>query len=112
MKNTLSNVIDEEFDLDPVIRPVLDITDIQNGAGLLGSMFNNGLAISGSTRLAGAISRNPGSQTTQTSNISNNTNNTEIINHFNISGDNPQAIANEVNKILNKQIERREAVWA
>ena len=112
MKNTLSNVIDEEFDLDPVIRPVLDITDIQNGAGLLGSMFNNGLAISGSTRLAGAISRNPGSQATQTSNITNNTNNTEIINHFNISGDNPQAIANEVNKILNKQIERREAVWA
>ena len=112
MKNTLSNVIDEEFDLDPVIRPVLDITDIQNGAGLLGSMFNNGLAISGSTRLAGTISRNPGSQTTQTSNISNNTNNTEIINHFNITGDNPQAIANEVNKILNKQIERREAVWA
>ena len=112
MKNTLSNVIDEEFDLDPVIRPVLDITDIQNGAGLLGSMFNNGLAISGSTRLAGAISRNPGSQTTQTSNISNNTNNTEIINHFNITGNNPQEIANEVSKIIQKQVERRGTVWA
>ena len=98
--------------MDPVIRPVLDITDIQNGAGLLGSMFNNGLAISGSTRLAGAISRNPGSQTTQTSNISNNTNNTEIINHFNITGNNPQEIANEVSKIIQKQVERRGTVWA
>ena len=112
MKNTLSNVIDEEFDLDPVIRPVLDLTDVQNGAGILGNMFDNGLAISRSARLAGTISRNVNGQATQSSNISNNTNNTEIINHFNITGNNPKEIANEVSRILQKQVERREAVWA
>ena len=75
-------------------------------------MFDNGLAISGSTRLAGTISRNANGQATQSSNISNNTNNTEIINHFNITGNNPKEIANEVSRILQKQVERREAVWA
>ena len=112
MRNSLMNILSEEIDADPVIRPVLDLTDVQNGVGILGGMFNNGLAISGSTRLAGTISRNVNGQATQSSNISNNTNNTEIINHFNITGNNPKEIANEVSRILQKQVERREAVWA
>lgn len=112
MRNSLSQILTEEIDLDPVIRPVLDLSDVQNGVGILGGMFNNGLAISGSTRLAGTISRNVNGQATQSSNISNNTNNTEIINHFNITGNNPKEIANEVSRILQKQVERREAVWA
>ena len=112
MRNSLMNILSEEIDADPVIRPVLDITDVQNGAGILGSMFDNGLAISGSTRLAGTISRNVNGQAAQSSNISNNTNNTEIINHFNITGNNPKEIANEVSRILQKQVERRDAVWA
>ena len=112
MRNSLMHILSEEIDADPVIRPVLDLTDIQNGVGILGGMFNNGLAISGSTRLAGTISRNVNGQATQSSNISNNTNNTEIINHFNITGNNPKEIANEVSRILQKQVERREAVWA
>ena len=89
------------------------VSDIQNGVGQMNSMLNNSIAATRSTTLANSISgRINSSSSGNVSNVSNNTNNTEIINHFNITGDNPQAIANEVNKILNKQIERREAVWA
>ena len=41
-----------------------------------------------------------------------NTPNTAITNTFNITGDNPQAIANEVSKIISKQTQRESAVWA
>ena len=38
--------------------------------------------------------------------------NTTITNHFSITGDNPREIANEVSRILQQQVERRDAVWA
>ena len=33
-------------------------------------------------------------------------------NHFDIRGDNPKEIADEVSHILQKQVERRNATWA
>ena len=113
MRKALSTILNDDFNDDIVIRPVLDLSNIQNGVGQMNSMLNNSIAATRSTSLANSISgRINSSSSGNISNVSNNTNNTEIINHFNITGDNPQAIANEVNKILNKQIERREAVWA
>ena len=113
MRKALSTILNDDFNDDIVIRPVLDLSDIQNGVGQMNSMLNNSIAATRSTSLANSISGHINSSSSgNVSNVSNNTNNTEIINHFNITGDNPQAIANEVNKILNKQIERREAVWA
>ena len=113
MRKALSTILNDDFNDDVVIRPVLDLSNIQNGVGQMNSMLNNSIAATRSTSLANSISgRINSSSGGNVSNVSNNTNNTEIINHFNITGDNPQAIANEVNKILNKQIERREAVWA
>lgn len=113
MRNSLSQVLTEEIDFDPVIRPVLDLTDVQNGVGCMHSMFDKSLAINGSTRLANSISRSMNnSKNEPLQNVSNNTSNTEIINHFNITGDNAKDIANEVSRILQKQMERREAVWA
>lgn len=35
-----------------------------------------------------------------------------IQNHFNITGDNPRQIANEVSRILQRQINRRGTTWA
>ena len=37
---------------------------------------------------------------------------TTINNYFSITGDNPREIANEVSRILQQQVERRDAVWA
>ena len=113
MRKALSTILNDDFNEDVVIRPVLDLSNIQNGVGQMNSMLNDSIAATRSTALANSISGHINSSSSgNVSNVSNNTNNTEIINHFNITGDNPQAIANEVNKILNKQIERREAVWA
>ena len=113
MRNSLSQVLTEEIDLDPVIRPVLDLTNVQNGVGYMNSMFDKSLAINGSTRLANSISNSMNNRVDKSlPNVSNNTNNTEIINHFNITGDNAKDIANEVSRILQKQMERRDAVWA
>lgn len=43
IRNTLqamSKYIDADIDVDPTIRPVLDLTDIQNGIGQMNGMFN------------------------------------------------------------------------
>lgn len=35
-----------------------------------------------------------------------------VTNNFNINSNNPKDVANEVSKILQKQVERRQATWA
>lgn len=37
----ISNIIDSDIDAQPTIRPVLDLSDVESGAGYLNSMFNN-----------------------------------------------------------------------
>ena len=39
--STISSLVDSEIDNSPTIRPVLDLTDISNGANSINSMFNN-----------------------------------------------------------------------
>ena len=113
MRKALSTILNDDFNDDIVIRPVLDLSSIQNGVGQMNSMLNNSIAATRSTSLANSISGRISSPSSASmSNVSNNTNNTEIINHFNITGNNPQEIANEVSKIIQKQVERRGTVWA
>lgn len=105
LRTALESIILDELELDPIIKPVLDLSEIENGVGYINSKLG--------TKLAGSISSNMSiSEPQQTPIMSNNTNNVEIINHFNITGDNAKDIANEVSRILQKQMERREAVWA
>ena len=56
----ISNVITGDIDLDPVIRPVLDLTDVTNGAKQIGSMFDNQkVGVSGSNdQNGGAVDGN------------------------------------------------------
>ena len=39
--NTAINLLDSDMDTQPTIRPVLDLSDIESGAGYLNSMFNS-----------------------------------------------------------------------
>ena len=59
--STLSDIISGEIDMDPTIRPVLDLSDIQNKSGLINGMIPNGgtYNLSGGTAyaMAGANSR-------------------------------------------------------
>lgn len=114
--DAVTDIINGDMDNQPVIRPVMDLTNIQNGAGQIGSLVNGNYAIQTSVNAAnrvsnGMLSRNNSSDVSKTSDTTNNTNNS-IINTFNITGDDPRAIADEVSKIIQKQVERRNVVWA
>ena len=52
----ISNLISNGIDDQPTIRPVLDLSDVESGAGYLNSMFNNGPSVDVATNL-NAISR-------------------------------------------------------
>ena len=41
----VSDVINSDIDTQPTIRPVLDLSDVESGAGYLSSMFNNGPSV-------------------------------------------------------------------
>ena len=41
----VSDLINNGVDSQPTIRPVLDLSDVESGVGVLGSMFNNGPSI-------------------------------------------------------------------
>ena len=109
------------IDAQPTIRPVLDLSAVHEQAKQLFRMTNNlnGYEISGSAQLANqtafgmarreiSVNQNGDSHT----NVPSSNSSTVIENTFNITGNNPTEIANEVSRIIQKQVERRDASWA
>ncbi len=43
--SSISNLVNDNMDSQPTIRPVLDLSDVESGVGALSSMFNNGPSI-------------------------------------------------------------------
>ncbi len=119
LKDAISKIpsLMENIDEQPTIRPVLDLSNIQNGIDFMNnhmpSTYN--ASINGSTNLANMAANGINKAKTfaveakeaATNSLANNMSNT-----FNITGDNPKEIANEVSKILQKQVNRRGSVWA
>ena len=122
--DTVNDIIENSSDYDPVITPVLDLSEIQNGAsninGIIGenrmvslkyvdSMVNdvnrchssNDLVLNAINKLQNTLeSKNERPNITQN-------------NEFNInSNGDAREIADEVSHILQQEIERRNAVWA
>ena len=119
----ISEVVENGIDYQPTIRPVLDLTNVTEGIDTMNGMLSDSsavdLASSNSDMINGKISRldafsmsldsirealghnKKGDRGFGTQN-----------NTFNITGDNPKEIANQVNYILQQQVERKEAVWA
>ena len=117
----MSDLVNDEIDSDPVIRPVLDLSDVVDGAqsinGLLASNRTIGLAANSSADINNNIlARNSSASALDnlTATLSGLTggNTTTQNNTFNISGSNPKEIADEINKILNEQMVREDSVWA
>lgn len=119
----ISSLLDNGMEEQLIIRPVMDLTDIQNGTNQIYGMFDdvNHYSISGSNALAEKVARGMSiksqEQKITDSKVSTKTNDSvmtsgNILNTFNITGDNPKAIAEEVSKIIQKQIDRRHAKWA
>lgn len=117
-------LIDSGIGNEIVIRPVMDLTEIQNGTDLMIAMMGraNGYSVSGNSRMAEStytsMSRSSNQQVSSKQNrndISNSNMQGEqstINNTFNITGNNPKEIADEVSKVIQKQIGRRHATWA
>ena len=130
VENAANNTIDaineivEKGSEQPTIRPVMDLTEIQNGVDTINSMSSD-LGVDSSYNFA--------KQTMDSFNASTGTNYTlDAINRLQATLDNmgmrpnitenntfniedatdPRAVAEEVNTILQKQLERRSAVWA
>ncbi len=126
--STLMNVLDGDWDAEPVIRPVLDLSSVQNGANSLYKMMAavGGYSISGTMNAAnlayqGMNERNDYAQEESvrsaieglneklgelSDRVSNNFENT-----FYVTGDDPKEIAKQVSVIIQQQVERRNAKW-
>lgn len=118
-----NDLIQNGADSQPTIRPVLDLTNIQNGVSQLYGMLGGdvGYDINGSLSLAKQAAIGFGSEKNSTLGLQdaivqmsklNGKNGETIYNTFNISGDNAREIADEVSRIIQQQVERRDAVWA
>ena len=111
-------IIDGELDMTPTIRPILDLTEIQNGAEAMSSLMSSlsGQPVEGTVRLArrtansmnerSVMPRDPALTDGVGGEMSNTTNN------FYITGADPNQIASAVDRKLQFRAGRRKATWA
>lgn len=111
----IQNALDGDLDMQPVIRPVLDLSSIQAGSRYLNGLIpQGGIQTIRGAELSSRISTSFGSDGSVNPKIQNgvSTPASNTTNTFNIYGTNAQEIAQEVSKILNQQVQRRERAWA
>ena len=114
----IATVIDSGIDTNPTIRPVLDLTEIQNGSAAMADLMStlSGRPVEGTVSIAAktASSMNRPAfapeQQTETPNGKQTSENTT--NNFYITGPDPRAIADEVDRKLQRRVERKKAAWA
>ena len=123
LAGVLSNLIETlngDFDNEFVIKPVLDLSEIQNGKNKLRDMMSgiNGYDLSGSNIIASRTRDEINKDSRRIGNDMRNSMkqeipNSEVINNtFNITGSNAKEIADEVSRVLQIQVDRRKAKWA
>lgn len=113
----ITSVIDSGMDMNPTIRPVLDLTEIQNGSAAMADLMStlSGRPVEGTVSIAvkTANSMNRPAFTPMQSN-DNDTANPETentTNNFYITSTDPRAVADEVDRKLQRRVERRKAAW-
>jgi tape measure domain-containing protein len=114
----IATLIDSGIDTNPTIRPVLDLTEIQNGSAAMADLMStlSGRPVEGTVSIAAktASSMNRPAfapeQQTETPNGKQTSENTT--NNFYITGTDPRAIADEVDRKLQRRVERKKAAWA
>ena len=123
----VSEIMSDNMDANPVITPVIDLTNVKSGSrqlnGMLTDMTNKSIGFSSSVSLANSVSSGMrSSMEVQDSSVVDSIKNlistlkdndsATMNNTFNINGTNAKEIASEVSKILQTQVERRAASWA
>ena len=125
MSGIVSRIYDEfnqDVDYEPTITPVLDLTNIQNGAGLIDGMLSTDKSINLATNADIGVNQNLKENNQNAAAIEElkgilkdapkGDEITNVNNTFNIQSDNPKEVADEVSRRIQKTIERRDAVWA
>lgn len=111
----IQNAIEGNLDTQPVIRPVLDLSSIQAGSQYLNGLIpHGGIQTIRGAELSSRISTGFGTEGSINPKIQNgvSTATSSTTNTFNIYGTNANEIAQEVSKILNQQVLRKERAWA
>ena len=114
----IATLIDSGIDTNPTIRPVLDLTEIQNGSAAIADLMStlSGRPVEGTVSIAAKTANSmnrpafASEQPTETANGKQTSENTT--NNFYITGTDPRAIADEVDRKLQRRVERRKAAWA
>ena len=111
----VSDLIDNGMSDQLTIRPVMDLSGIQNGMDSMNGMLSstNGYQITGTTNLAASAAYGIGvkpelQQATQPELVEAGA----INNTFYITNNDPNVIAEKVSKIISGQVRRQKAVWA
>nr|DAU02289.1 MAG TPA: tail tape measure [Caudoviricetes sp.] len=114
----IASLIDSGMDMNPTIRPVLDLTEIQNGSAAMADLMStlSGRPVEGTVSIAAKTANSmnrtafaPEQQTEATGGKQTSENTT---NNFYITGADPRAIADEVDRKLQRRVERKKAAWA
>ena len=118
----VSRVLESDMDTTPTIRPVMDLSDVNKGIDEMDGMLASQRAINLSANAGYDIDRRNESYMERSSDIFKlenllkeaiNKPNNSITNTFNIEGNgDPRTIAEEVSRIIQRQVERRDASWA
>ena len=114
--NAINMMAQSGVDAKPTIRPVYDMSELEAQANQINGLLDAG-SIGVSADMASSVSRHMG-MTRNNQNGGTTTNSYDQSMHasnyntFNITSNNPKEVANEVSKILQNQVSRRETVWA
>ena len=110
-------ILDGELDTTPTIRPVLDLSEIQNGAAAMSALMNSlsGAQVEGTVsvarRTANCMSRRPFADEKVVSETSG-THNESTTNNFYITGADKNAIADAADRTIQFKARRRKATCA
>ena len=114
----IADIVDENLE-DPTIKPIMDLSDVVNGTNAINDMLGSDRAFSLAADSSYDINRSivannaPSALDDLIATLSGTPNGDTITqnNVFNITGNDPKAIAEEVSNILQHDVERRDKVW-
>lgn len=116
----VNDTIDDDMDINPTISPIVDLTNVQNGAkainGIMSDGFKTNVDISKTATRTGTLASSIDANKIGSLNftpVGGSENVSNITNNFTINGGgDPNVVADKVSKILQKQVDRRNATWA
>lgn len=114
---SVNDFINSDMDTQPRIRPILDLSNVQNGVGKISSLLGDSASIKATVDMARKASQNTPVKASfdgikdLLSGTTTNNNITDIKNEFFITSNDPYQVAEEVSTILQRQVERRDAIW-